>query len=42
MVFCVWGFFVVGFSSSLLIWMYEHGCMDTCAVLGVLYACVLH
>ena len=28
--------------ASLLIWMFQHGCLDTCVVLGVLYACVVY
>ena len=28
--------------SSLFCWVFVHGCMDTCAVLGVLHGCVLY
>ena len=30
------------YPSLLLTWMFEHDCLDTYAVLGVLYACVLY
>ena len=35
-VFCCCFFYL----SSLHSWMLEHGCLDTCAVLGIFYACV--